>query len=295
MRSDGKIELHMQFMLIGVPRSATTWLTTCLNQHPEIFIPIHELNYWNANKSFGLDWYHKQFVDATNSTLLGENSSLYFADPVMPYQIAKLFPGIKVIVLFRDPVQRAYSHYQLNLRNGKYPYKTDFLWACKNPISPWTDFVEIGRYYTHLIRWQKVLDGNNVKPILYDDIVNKPEVVIQDIFEYLGVDKNFMPDAVNCRVGEGRGMSRYPRLARGARLISNGLRQISGKQWPAIKSSLLKGGMHYLRQTVYRNKITDNETNDQAACRWLREQLIDEINSLEVLLERDLSHWKNNS
>jgi hypothetical protein len=110
------------FMIIGQAKAGTTTLYHSLSGHPLFETAlIKEPHYWSLNQTAGIDWYRAHFppIPVTSEWITGEASTSYFHDPSAPQRIAKALPDIKLILMLRDPVARAYSHYWMNTRLGE--------------------------------------------------------------------------------------------------------------------------------------------------------------------------------
>jgi hypothetical protein len=111
------------FIIAGVQKGGTSSLFNYLTQHPNI-IPGYkkEVKFFDGNFHKGINWYRfnfpliTQMEDAEQQT--GEASPSYVFHPLVPQRIKESLPNIKLIILLRNPVARAYSHYQGNLRRG---------------------------------------------------------------------------------------------------------------------------------------------------------------------------------
>jgi hypothetical protein len=111
------------FIIIGVEKGGTTSLDRYLRQHPQIVRSFKkEVKYFDCNYSRGLNWYRSFFPHAdevqSQYRLTGEASPSYIVHPLAPQRIKDLLPGVKLIALLRNPVERAYSHYKANVRKG---------------------------------------------------------------------------------------------------------------------------------------------------------------------------------
>jgi Sulfotransferase domain len=114
------------FVIIGAQKCGTTFLYwRLLTQHPHVEPAagkeIHYFNVWkNYNK--GGNWYRSHFSPPTwkeeRRSLTGEASPYYVFHPHAARRIAELVPQVRLIVLLRNPVDRAYSHYQMQVRKG---------------------------------------------------------------------------------------------------------------------------------------------------------------------------------
>ena len=100
------------FLIIGGAKCGTSSLYDFIVRHPEIEAAhSKELVYWPDPIKGGLDWYRANFPPTRRSCLTGEADPTYFALPGVPAQMKAALPDVKLIVILRDPVERAYSHY----------------------------------------------------------------------------------------------------------------------------------------------------------------------------------------
>ena len=116
------------FIIIGVQRGGTTSLYKYLTKHPKIIPAIKkEIHFFDNNFHKGISWYQSQFKQNRLLMLLykkkkfydsitGEATPYYIYHPYGVERISKLIPNVKLIILLRNPVERAYSHYQHELR-----------------------------------------------------------------------------------------------------------------------------------------------------------------------------------
>lgn len=112
------------FLVIGPPRTGTTWLYQVLRTHPEIFLPdIKQLHFFDRNLSRGLDWYRAHFSGAKPNQVCGEVTPDYISSSDCICRIKEYLPRVQMIILYRDPVERAYSHFRIRDRYGIYQGK----------------------------------------------------------------------------------------------------------------------------------------------------------------------------
>ncbi len=112
------------FIIVGVQKGGTSSLFNYLLQHPNI-VPGYkkEVKFFDGNFHKGIDWYRfnfpmqEQMSDPLAQT--GEASPSYVFHPLVPQRIKEALPDVKLVLLLRDPVARAYSHYQGNFRKGQ--------------------------------------------------------------------------------------------------------------------------------------------------------------------------------
>ena len=113
----------VDFIGIGFPKSATSWVAEVLQIHPDIYMPPQK-EFWffitknintfgitpnNHNKS--LEWYLDQFKDAQANQLLGEYTPTYIYDANGLLKLKETFPDVKLIVVIRNPIEIIYSQY----------------------------------------------------------------------------------------------------------------------------------------------------------------------------------------
>ncbi|HEX2220497.1 MAG TPA: sulfotransferase [Gemmatimonadales bacterium] len=110
-------------LIIGAQRSGTTSLFNYLVQHPDVLPPLgKEIHYFDIHYPRGPGWYRGRFPFACRmrqGCLTLEASPYYLAHPLAPRRAARLLPGVKLIALLRNPAERALSHYQHAVAEGR--------------------------------------------------------------------------------------------------------------------------------------------------------------------------------
>jgi hypothetical protein len=99
------------FLIIGAAKSGTTSLITDIRRHPDIFTPGVEVNYFSHYFEKGDDWYLAKFRGSER--FCGEKSTSYMYAPVCAKRIFDFNPSIKLIILLREPVKRAFSNWTM--------------------------------------------------------------------------------------------------------------------------------------------------------------------------------------
>ncbi len=134
-RNPGRGRLLPDFAIIGAAKAGTTSLFAWLLEHPDVEGPAHkELNYFSYYHYRGTDWYRRHFpleraraafaAEHGRPFLTGEASPSYLLHERAPARMRDLLPGIKLIVQLRDPVDRAYSQFQMRRRDGEEPLES---------------------------------------------------------------------------------------------------------------------------------------------------------------------------
>ncbi len=111
------------FIIIGAQKSGTTSLHRYLTEHPRIAPATEKQLDFFSHEAFhrGPDWYLSRFADRESNILSGEASPYYMLHPHAPRRVFEFDPGVKLIAVLRNPVDRTYSHYQHQVRNWREP------------------------------------------------------------------------------------------------------------------------------------------------------------------------------
>jgi hypothetical protein len=206
------------FLIIGPQRTGTTWLSECLRRHPNIFISSpKELYFFNLLKlkdhpfyqSSDLNWYVKYFVDSheefeqKNRMMLkrygeeyqpqvrGEATASYAAmDEELIPLIHAINPGIKVILLVRNPLERAWSHAKKDLardmkRNWKDVSRDEFKRFFVNQYQ-----LRCGRFSQIIRQWGQVIKKENFFIRTFETIKKNPTELLKTIYLFLGVQSS---------------------------------------------------------------------------------------------------------
>lgn len=291
--SDGAALPRVDFFVIGAPRAGTTWLTGCLTSHPAVAMPEREINYWGHREAYGPAWYRSQFSGVAGARVIGENSSLYLSTPRAAAAVAEHYPESKLIVALRKPLDRAISHYRMQMANGMFPPRTSFRRACE--LAPReTDHVAIGRYAEALSLWHEHFAAAQLHCIVFDDILSRPERVVGEALVFLGVPE---PDDFELREADATSASARPASMAYVRWrwAVTGLRKRAGVRWPALRAFGQAVGAKRLADQFNRpsrramSSVPTVNTEDQ---RWYNRLVEADVDRLSQQLDRDLSHWK---
>jgi len=111
------------FLIVGTQKGGTTSLFNYLIRHPQVLSPLRkEIKFFDSNFFRGLSWYRAHFPLKSKlggaHALTGEASPYYMYHPTAPKRIKQALPSVKIIAILRNPVDRAYSHYQHMVRVG---------------------------------------------------------------------------------------------------------------------------------------------------------------------------------
>lgn len=262
------------FIGIGAQRAGTTWLYECLNQHPQVFMSAEkELGYFGAEQDPGLDWYRQQFADRGDALAVGEITPTYIVDRQALVQMAETVPDAKLFLVLREPVSRAYSAYKL-FREKRFA-GISFAEAAQ----PESDLIRYGRYAEQLETLFEHFSPAQVKVFLYDDISARPESVLSDLFEFIGVDRTYQPAALTQRYNR----VILPRTQ--ATLGKIGL----GRLVEAIKATPIGP---WIKRTHARMGKKAGQSLSSEDRQRLAGYFADDLVRLEKIIDRDLSAWR---
>lgn len=198
-------------LLVGSQRCGTSSLFKYLGAHPQCSASIRkEIRFFTEFHDRGVGWYrsHFPFVARGNSGshhVFFEATPDYLLDPRVPRRATELMPDVKIVVLLRDPIKRAYSHYWHNRRLGTEPLSfEDALRREPERIGPWLEsldenpdqpasrsflrysYVERGRYAKHLQRWIDVIDDPaRILVLRSEDLFRDTDATFQEILRFL--------------------------------------------------------------------------------------------------------------
>ncbi len=215
MESDKNIE-KIDFIGIGAPWCATSWLTFCLNEHPDIFIPTnYELNYfkgYKTNKGIseyelkGIRDYFNYFKGSKKGQIKGDMSTAYLF-PEIAKIIKNNFPHVKIIISLRNPIDRALSGYN-RLKNQNENYNQEKFLEDLPKLE--REIINFNNFYFDQIKYYfDLFPKENIMVIIHNEIKKNPQDVIQKAYRFLGVNENFVPSLIGRRVNESKTIRYY--------------------------------------------------------------------------------------
>jgi hypothetical protein len=272
------------FIGVGPPRTATTWLHEALRGHVGLPDHVKETDFFLWKYDKGLEWYAAQFRRCRPDRPMGEFSPMYFLDPEPRERIAKHIPHCKIICTFRDPVERTYSHYRRMRQAGSYSASFE---EC---IESRQDVLEWSRYATYLKAWQQLFGRKNVLVLLQDDLKADPQSFLDPVCDFLGIPRISLVGSKlsSMLVNDIPVQPWSPRLARTARLLKESLRDY--RIYAPVDLLKIAG----LRKFLFGGGAAFEPLGPETDAR-LRELFLPEVEALEKMLGRDLSAWKSSN
>ena len=206
-----KNQIIPDFFIIGAQKCGTTSLYHWLKTHPQIFMPENKEPHFFANldlvsnKPFAKtlsntvlsqEEYLHIFSIAKKGQIKGEASPSYIWGSETAKRIQEVQPQAKIIVILRDPVQRAYSEYIMLVAAGleKLDFTSAIEKASKQSAPVWGAgpmYIDLGKYGTQLQRYYSIFNKSQIKVLTSDDLRQCPDETINSIADFIGVDPKF--------------------------------------------------------------------------------------------------------
>lgn len=177
------------FLVVGTMKSGTTTLCDVLRQHPNITINNKELHFFNGGIENGFDWYRRQLCAPPNN-IVGEGTPTYSFLPHVPYIISQYFPGIKLLWIFRDPVQRTYSNYLHAYKKGvesrsfSLAVQEELFGKCTERFH---SYIERSLYTEQVKRYLRYFDISQMHFIILEKFIQKPKTEFGLLLDFLEV------------------------------------------------------------------------------------------------------------
>ena len=197
---------RLDFILAGAQKSGTTALHYFLTKHPDISMgDQQEMHFFDNEEIFSgpvdYELLHRHYPPVGGSTIAGECTPIYiYWKPAME-RIWKYNPKIKLLILLRNPIDRAFAHWNMQRFKGREPL--DFLEAVKEerkraqesaPLqSRRFSYVARGFYGEQLERVFKFFPQEQVKVIKSEEFREKNSETLDSIFRFLGARSRAMP------------------------------------------------------------------------------------------------------
>ncbi len=265
-------------------------------KEPRFFAPeFYETNYAAPLRSkkpkaaMVDDTYRALFADSRQSSnsyvAFGEASTEYLYYPKAPLRIKQAIPDVKLIAILRNPVERAFSAYCYQVRDGCEPLSfEDAIEAessriCQNWRPGWF-YIQSGYYFEQLKRYYQLFEPSQIKICLYEELRSNAKYFYADLFSFLEVEDNFEPDVL---VKNASAIPAYPSLIKLMKQLK--------KFKPAISNILSTRMTKEIagRINTLNMKGKPPLTLEMREC--LTAHFRQDILNLQDLIQKDLSMW----
>lgn len=212
------------FLIIGAQRSGTTSLFRYLSFHPQVLVPeTKELHWFYAgpNGQQTQEWYEKQFPKTNNTffdlilgkrKIKGEATPYYIFHPLVPDKLRRLYPKTKIIILLRDPIERAisqYFHFYNNINHNFFDSRIPIEEAFKKDllVNPGEEekiisqpgyysyshqhnsYVSRGNYKKQIARWQRYFPKKQMLVLQSEEFFENPYEILKKVCKFLKIKK----------------------------------------------------------------------------------------------------------
>lgn len=284
--------IRPNLFIVGAAKCGTTSLHQYLSNHSNIFMSTpKELNFFSYEEIVNQNLYYKTYLidnerdylklfsKSQGEKYLGESSVSYISYPNSAKKIKNYSPKAKIIILLRNPSQRAFSHYLMDKRLGyiNLDFDTVILNQGTNQKEKlfYQQYIELGFYYTQVKRFFKLFGKKNVKIILMDDFINDTDKSLQDIFDFLIIKK----EKINFSRKHNKFMTPNFFLIRFL-FVLHPLRRVLSLLPRSLKDMIYSS--FFSNKKPLLNNLTKEKLNNIYKS---------DIINLEKLIDRDLSKW----
>ena len=210
-----RYRLRPAFIIIGAQRAGTTSLYQYLVEHPRVLAARQkEVHFFDKNFGLGFEWYRRQFppawpgiLAAKRRLITGEATPYYLMHPLAAGRVRQTLPNVRLIVLLRHPVDRAYSHYQLEVRLGRETLafedaidrEPERLRDEADRIRSMPDYTsENLQHYSYLTRgvyvdqlqpWMDFFPKEQLLILKSEDFYANPRATVHQVYEFLGLPR----------------------------------------------------------------------------------------------------------
>lgn len=190
------------YLIAGAMRSGTTSLNAYLREHPDVFVArLKEVHFFDQNFHRGIEWYQEHFTEAGDSIAVGEASPAYLYDPDAAERIATTLPDVKILLLLRDPVTRAHSHYWHNRSVGRERMTFEDALAAedsrmaRNDRDRWRySYADRGRYARQIENMLAHIPKERILVQTFDELTTDPVTLYRRTCRFIEVSEDFLPE-----------------------------------------------------------------------------------------------------
>jgi hypothetical protein len=291
------------FVVIGAQKASSTFVQEALSDHPDVYMPDGEIPFFEDP-----DYQHLSLVDLENlcgdrteQKALGIKRPSYLNRPEVPHRLARDLPGVRLIAVLRNPVERAVSSYFHYMKYGFIPVRAvsdglrDLLagrYDAKYPRAH--EVLTYGLYHQGLERYSACFDRQQMHILLHEDIRADGAKAVRSCYQFLGIDADYNPSTLDSRPMAAT--YSLPRLRLGAlfqptymRIDPDGLRaHLRRGPFAAAFRNFFVGLDRYFWSRIF---VEHKPTLDPELRKKLVEYYRNDIVALEAMLERDLGRW----
>jgi len=270
------------FIIAGAPKSGTTTLVDVLRKQPRVFFPkklTAETHFFDNDKYYqkGIEFYKQWFKEAKPNQIIGEKTPAY-SFPYVPGRIAKYLPNVKLIFVFRNPVDRAYSHWLMYVWRGVELYsfeKALRLEERRLKKHPMWGYKEQGKYIKVFENYLKYFPKEQLLILIFEELISDPNTNIKRITDFLQIEEMKeiqLPHKMKAR---------FPKF----KILQYFCRYICDNIWPK------RYGVELFKICQRFNKSKIRPSMDKKTREYLIDYFKDYNSRLEEFLGREIVVW----
>lgn len=201
------------FFIVGAPKCGTTSISQYLNQHPDLFVLRGEPHFFGRDIDYNAPrlsprQYRTICQAAGHGRLVGDRSTWYLYSRKAASEIYEFNPNARIIAMVRNPADMLYSLHAHQYQRGR----RDDVASLSDALAREADrrigrevptnvrfveslfYSEIPRYTEQIRRYHRCFGADQVRVVLFDDLVRHPSQVYRDLLDFIGVDPSFEAD-----------------------------------------------------------------------------------------------------
>jgi len=194
------------FLVVGAMKCGTSSMARHLGSHPSVFMAAEkEVNFFDVNFDRGVDWYRRHFDGVQDEIAVGE-STPYLYHPDTARRMASVLPDARLILLLRNPVDRAYSHYWHMRARGRETLEfADALDAEPERLTEgetsrlFFSYADRGHYIRDIRRLLEHYPRSALKVTLLEEMNDEAEATFRDVCRFLEVRDHHLPEDLGKR------------------------------------------------------------------------------------------------
>lgn len=285
--------MKVDFFIVGAPKAGTTSLYKYLNQHQDVVMSsVKEPNYFSKEELESQDLYyasknitdekdyHSLFQTNGEKKKLGEASVSYLFYPKVSKRIFTYNKDAKIIIILRNPVDRAYSHYKMDFRLGFVKRDFEDLVLNNNQEGSlfYQQYIDLGLYHLQVKSYIDEFGSTNVCVMFYEDLKKDRATFVNNIFSFL----NLKSDS-NINFNLKYNKSKLP--------SNNFMRYLYSISLVRKTASFLFNErlINFINKNFFRES---NQEIESKVRHKLNQVFLNDIFMLEKLLNKDLSSWR---
>ncbi|MGH1338383.1 MAG: sulfotransferase family protein [Aureispira sp.] len=285
----------IDMMLVGAQKAGTTSLHNYLAEHPSITShPQKEFTYFQEEALFQKGYqaiFDTYFKDNQDNKLIAKSATLANHSKGLE-RLAQHSPNCHLVLLVRNPVERAYSSYTMEQGNGWVEEPFDNLQSIIEQDNQqhlfYRLFIELGLYQQQLEKMLTYFPAEQIHIFLFKDLCKDPKQICATLFEQLAISPDFDPQTE--RVHNRTGKVRSQRVAKA--LLN--LRQGNNPLKRLAKAFLPTAFYHKLGHKVMQTNTTTerHEAMSPALYQFLHHYFQPHNKAFQAATKLDLAHWE---